>query len=76
MGEWYKLIVNAVDIKTFLQDLENSNVTRFKTVFIDRGSLHYAVDETQTEILEVGGRKVFEKDGKVLFEDNKEVVNF
>ena len=76
MGEWYKLIVNAVDIKTFLQDLEKSNVTRFKTVFIDLGSLHYALDETQTEILEVGGRKVFEKDGKVLFEDNKEVVNF
>ena len=76
MGDWYKLIVNAVEIKNFLDDMEKNGVTRLKTVFVDTGSLHYAVDENQTEILEVNGRRVIEHEGKVLFEDNKEEVEF
>lgn len=76
MGGWYKVIINAVDIKMFLQDMTRNNVTRFKTVFIDKGSMHYGIDEEKTEILEVDGRKVIEIDGKVVFEDTKEPVNF
>lgn len=76
MGGWYKVIINAVDIKMFLQDMTRNNVTRLKTVFIDKGSMHYGIDEEKTEILEVDGRKVIEIDGKVVFEDTKEPVNF
>ena len=76
MGDTYKLIVNAVEIKNFLQDMTRNNVTRFKTVFIDRGSMHYGIDEQQTEILEVQGRRITEKDGKAVFADTGEAVSF
>lgn len=76
MGETYKLIVNASEIKTFLADLTNNKVTRFKTVFVDRGSMHYGIDEDRTDILEIDSRKVTEHDGKVVFDDTKEIVSF
>lgn len=76
MGSWYKVIVNSVDIKTFLEDMTRNKVTRFKTVFIDKGSMHYTIDEERTEILEIEGRNVTEKDGKVVFEDTKTPVIF
>ncbi len=76
MGDTYKLIVNASEIKAFLNDMTKSEVTRFKTVFIDRGSMRYGIDLDQTEILEVDGRKVIERDGKVVFEDSGSEVIF
>lgn len=76
MGETYKLIVNASEIKTFLADMTRNKVTRFRTVFVDRGSMRYGVDEERTEILEVGGRKVIEMDGKVVYGDTHETVIF
>ena len=74
MGEWYKLIVNSVDIKSFLDTMKKNNVTLFKTVFIDTGGMHYKVDESRTEILEIDHRPVEEKDGKIIFSDNGEEV--
>lgn len=76
MGETYKLIVNAAEIKTFFADMTKNKVTKIKTVFIDRGSMRYGIDDERTEILEVDGRKVIEDNGNVVFEDNKEKVNF
>lgn len=76
MGDTYKLIVNAAEIKTFFADMTRNKVTRLRTVFIDRGSMHYGIDEEQTEILEVDGRKVEEDNGKVVFSDTKEEVSF
>ena len=76
MGDTYKVIVNAVDIKIFFADMTKNKVTRLKTVFIDKGSMHYGIDEEQTEILEVDGRKVIEKEDKVVFEDTGEEVKF
>lgn len=76
MGDTYKLIVNAVEIKNFLQDMTRNHVTRFRTVFIDNGSMHYGVDYTKTEILEVDGRKIVELNGKAVFADTQEPVEF
>lgn len=76
MGDTYKLIVNAAEIKTFFADMTRNKVTRLKTMFIDRGSMHYGIDEDKTEIIEVDGRRITEKDGKVVFEDTGEPVTF
>ena len=78
MGSWYKVIVNAVDIKTFLDDMTRNKVTKFRTVFVDKGSLHYGIDEEQTEIIEVDGRMldVNGTTGEIFFCDNNEVVKF
>lgn len=71
----YKLIVNSVDVKSFIDDVEASGVTEFKTVFYDKGQLKYAVDDTKTEITKVEGREIEEVDGDIIFTDNKEKVN-
>lgn len=77
MGGCYKLIVNAVEIKSFLADMTRNKVTRIKTVFIDRGGMHYGLEEEQTEIIEVDNRKVVVDDnGTVVFEDSSEPVAF
>lgn len=76
MGDKYKLIVNAVGIKSFIDDIEKQHVTKFKTVFIDLGSCHYDVDPNRTEILEVEDRSVEEYNGKIVFSDTKEEVMF
>lgn len=76
MGDTYKLIVNAAEIKTFLADMTRNKVTKLRTVFIDHGSMRYGIDEEKTEILEVDGRTVTEEDGKVVFEDTREIVSF
>ena len=76
MGDTYKLIANAVDIKTFFADMTRNHVTRLRTAFVDNGNMHYGVDYTRTEILEVDGRKVTEKDGIAVFEDTGEAVQF
>lgn len=77
MGGEYKFIVNAAEIKTFCDDMERNNVTKYKTVFIDRGGNKYGVDLAQTEILEVNGRTVEEtEDGNVVYSDTKDLVEF
>lgn len=76
MGGVYKLIVNSCDIKTLIDDMETANVTRFKTVFYDKGGLHYSYREEQTEILEVMKRRVEERDGRAVFCDTGEAVIF
>lgn len=76
MGGEYKLIVNSADIKCLLEDMARNGVTKFRTVFTDKGQLHYGADLSQTEVLEVGGRKVEELDGKAVYSDTKEEVLF
>lgn len=76
MGDSYKLIVNAVDIKNFLADMERCHVTKFSTVFVDNGSMHYSVDEKDTDIIEVCGRTVKEHDGHIVYEDDGTEVIF
>lgn len=56
--------------------MTKNSVTRIKTVFIDRGSMHYGVELEATEILEVNSRKIVEKQGVVVFEDTGEKVIF
>lgn len=76
MGDSYKLIVNAKEIKTFLEDMTRNHVTKFRTVFVDRGSLRYGIDEKRTEILEVDGRQVsLNGNNETVFEDGT-LVNF
>lgn len=76
MGERYKLIVNSSDIKTLLEDITRNKVTRFKTVFTDKGQMHYMAKLDCTEVVEVDGRAIEELDGKVVFSDTKEEVLF
>ena len=76
MGEEYKLIVNSADIKNVLEDMTRNRVTRFSTVFSDKGQMHYGVDFGKTDILEVDGRAVEEVDGKAVFSDTKEKIRF
>ena len=76
MGEWYKLIVNATEIKNFLDDMERNKVSHLMIAFKDDGSRHYSVNDELTEILEVDGRKVTECNGKAVFEDTGEEVVF
>lgn len=76
MGEEYKLIVNSADIKSLLEDMTRNKVTRFKTVFIDKGQMHYGVDFSQTEVIDVEGRPIEERHGKIVFSDNEEEVKF
>lgn len=77
MGGEYKFIANASAIKTFCDDMTANHVTKYRTVFFDRGGRKYDVDVEQTEILEVDGRAVEETaDGKVIFTDTNEEVTF
>lgn len=76
MGEEYKLIVNSADIKNVLEDMTRNKVTRFSTVFTDKGQMHYGVDFGKTDILEVDSRTVEEVDGKAVFSDTKEEIKF
>lgn len=74
MGGEYKFIANASGIKQFCDDMEAHRVTRWKTVFYDRGGKRYDVDADKTEILEVDGRAIKEKNNRIVFADNDELV--
>ena len=76
MGGVYKLIVNSCDIKTLIDDMELANITRFKTVFYDKGGLHYSYHEESTEVLEVNNRRIEERDGIAVYCDSGEKVIF
>ena len=77
MGGVYKLIVNAANIKQLCEDMKRNHVSRFATVFVDKGGRRYDVNLDQTEILAVGGRDIeADADGNPVFADNKEKVMF
>ena len=76
MGGVYKLIVNSCDIKTLVDDMEIAHVTRFKTVFYDKGGLHYSYHEESTEILEVNNRRIEERGGATVYCDSGDKVIF
>jgi len=77
MGGEYKLIANAAPIKCFCDDMERNGVTKFRTVFYDRGGRKYDVDTDRTEILEVDGRAVEEAaDGGMIYSDTREEIKF
>lgn len=67
MGGEYKLIVNAIDIKGFVDSLVKYKVTEVSTVFIDTGRNHYSVDYSKTKIVRVDGKEIEEREGKVVF---------
>ena len=73
-GQEAKLIINSQPIKAHLKMMMDKHITRHQTVFVDRGGKHYDVDLSRTEILEVDGRAIEERDGKVVFSDNGEEV--
>ncbi|MCF0201796.1 MAG: hypothetical protein HUK08_00390 [Bacteroidaceae bacterium] len=71
----HKLIVNAIGIKSFCDDMIRHNVTRFKTVFIDKGGRKYDIDIASTSIMEINDREVTEdSQGIMIYTDNKEKV--
>jgi hypothetical protein len=73
----YKLIVNAAPIKTLIAELERLGVTRFETVFIERGANKYDIDESRTNILAINGKDVEENvDGNIVFSDSKQKIEF
>lgn len=76
MGDWYKLIVNSVEIKSFFDDMHRNKVSRLMVAFKDDGSRHYVVDLSQVEILEVDGRVIDEIEGKAVYADSREEVIF
>lgn len=75
-GGDYKLIVNSIDIKALVDDMERSHVTQFKTVFYDKGGLKYSFRNDETEILEVWGLPVELRGGIAVYSDNGEVVDY
>lgn len=76
MGEYYKLIVNAADIKSFIDALEKHGVTLAETVFTDKGGRMYTVDYERTSIIEVFGREVEERCGAIYYKGTNETVTF
>ena len=76
MDDWYKLIVNSVEIKNFFDDMLRNHVTKLMVAFKDEGNKHYVVDLEQVEILEVDGRGIEDRDGQPVFADTKEVIMF
>ena len=73
-GQEAKLIINAQPVKAHLKMMLDKHITKHRTVFIDRGGKHYDVDIAQTEILEVDGRAIEERNGVIVYSDNGQVV--
>lgn len=76
MGDGYKLIVNATEIKAFIDSLERNKVTLAETVFYDKGNKIYCVDYNRTNIIEVDGREIEERNGKTYFKGTDEEILF
>lgn len=69
----YRLIINSIRIKNFIETLEEHNVTSFRTVMTDRsGNKHYDFDYDRTSILSISGSDVYEKDGEIIHKDKKQ----
>ena len=76
-GDEKKVIVNSIDIKALIDEMDRYKVTRFKTIFVPVSGTHaWSYDRGKTEILEIDGRMIAERDGKVVFEDSGEEVIF
>lgn len=74
--EW-KLTVNSISIKAFIDDMNKHGVTKFKTAFADCGGGRFEIIEDRTEILEVNHRPVEQlEDGTVVYSDTQEEVLF
>lgn len=68
----YRLIINSVRIKNFIERLEDRDITSFRTVMIDRtGHKHYDFDFDQTVVLSVGGVDVSEENGEITYNNDK-----
>lgn len=53
----YKLIINSMKMKAFLERLEEANVTSFRTKIVDKaGNRHYDFDYDSTEVLTINGQ--------------------
>ena len=74
-GEHYKLIINASEIKMFIDSLERNKVTLSETVFYEN-SKTYCVDYAKTSIIEVEGREIEERNGKSYFKGTDEEISF
>lgn len=72
MGGEYKLIVNAVDIKNFVDSMVKYKVTEVNTIFVDMGRNHYSVDYSKTQIVRVDRKEIEEKNGKIVFKGTDE----
>ena len=58
-GEKYKLIINSIRIKNFIERLEEKGITSFSTMLVDRtGNKHYDFDFDRTMILSINGNKI------------------
>jgi hypothetical protein len=69
----YRLIINSIRIKNFIETLEEHNVTSFRTVMTDRsGNKHYDFDYDRTSILSISGSDVYEKDGEIIHKDKEQ----
>lgn len=73
-GRWFKVYINSIRIKPILTDMKRNNVTKFRTVFVDLGNKHYAMDEEQTEIIEINHKTVTEENGVIIYEETKEKI--
>lgn len=69
----YRIIINSMRIKNFIEKLEEKEITSFRTMMIDRsGNKHYDFDFDRTSILSVKGKNINEVNGKIVYEDNNE----
>lgn len=66
----YRVIINSMRIKNFIDNLEKHNVTSFHTVMIDRsGNKHYDFDFNKTTILTVDGSEISEENGEIIYKE-------
>lgn len=64
----YRLIINSIRIKNFIEKLEEHRITSFRTVMVDRsGNKHYDLDYDRTIVLAVNGENVEEENGEITY---------
>lgn len=55
----YKLIINSMKMKSFIQRLEEMRITSFRTMIVDKtGNRHYDFDFDKTEALTINGEPI------------------
>ncbi|MFA5650006.1 MAG: reverse transcriptase domain-containing protein [Proteiniphilum sp.] len=63
----YRLIINSVRLKSFIEELEENKVTSFETMMVDRsGNKHYDFDFDRTRILTINNKEIYLKDGDIV----------
>ena len=69
----YRLIINSMRIKNFIEKLEDHAITSFRTVMVDRsGNKHYDFDYDRTAVLTVDGVQVKEENGEITYKTNEQ----